>query len=348
MHQYHKALTKELIEFAQTSGKLHLETIFFGGGTPSTYPESLLLDMFGTLRKMFEFDSNAEVTIEVNPGTVKSEHLKVWKTVGINRLSIGVQSLKDSVLKSLNRHQSAAQVTELLQAANPLFDNISIDLILGMPDVSELEWKELINTVMQWPIKHISIYFLTIHENTPLYFKVQQHKVTVPEDDYVIDLYHWTRERLAMHGFEQYELSNFAIAGYESRHNTVYWERKPYKGIGLGACSFDGEKRFQNEKNLIKYMSSLEKNESITLSCEVLNDEQIRLEKLMLGLRRRKGVAYQELLEHFSTQEKNVFDSTIKNLIDHNFLIESNGRLMLTAQGLLIENQIIVQLMRTN
>lgn len=346
MNRYHTALVKEIKDFGAQAGKQPIETIFFGGGTPSTYPLPLLLDTFGTLEDMFEIDTQAEITIEVNPGTVSPEHLQVWKHVGINRLSIGVQSLKDEALKSLNRHQSAAQVLHLLKQAAPLFDNISVDLILGLPEVSSTEWQELLAQVVTWPIKHVSIYFLTIHENTPLYFKVQQNKVDLPPDETIIPLYHWTVEWLARHGFEQYELSNFAKPGYESRHNTVYWERKPYKGFGLGACSFDGALRLQNEKNLMKYMAAVDQNQSHIISVESLSADQIGLEKLMLGLRRRSGVLLDEITQGLDEHDRLKRIQAIERLKSHEFLFEREGRLVLTPRGLLLENEVIVQIAR--
>lgn len=346
MSRYHASLLKEIKDFGLQAGKIKLETVFFGGGTPSTYPLPLLLDTFGTLEDMFEIDSHAEITIEVNPGTVSPEHLRVWKQVGINRLSIGVQSLKDAALKSLNRHQSAAQVLQLLQQAAPLFENISVDLILGLPEVSSDEWKELLAQVVTWPIQHVSIYFLTIHENTPLYFKVQQNKVDLPPDETIIPLYHWTVEWLAQHGFEQYELSNFAKPGYESKHNTVYWERKPYKGFGIGACSFDGALRLQNEKNLMKYMAAVDNNQSPVISVEQLCADQIGLEKLMLGLRRRVGVSLQDITQGLDEQSMQKRLQAIERLKSHDFLLERDGRLVLTPRGLLLENEVVVQIAR--
>lgn len=191
MEQYHRALCAEMTHFGKHySEKLILDTVFIGGGTPSTYPDALLLDMFGTLRTIFDVQSSAEVTIEVNPGTVRSvEQLEHWKKLGINRLSIGVQSLKDPVLKKLNRLQSASDVYALLAKTQHIFDNVSVDLILGLPDVSEAEWKELLQTVVTWPIKHLSIYFLTVHEDTPLYFKVKTQAIVLPPDDALVDLY---------------------------------------------------------------------------------------------------------------------------------------------------------------
>ena len=345
MERYHNALKKEIRDFAQKCDqKPHLKTIFFGGGTPSTYPDALLLDTFDTLKSVFSFDEEIEVTIEVNPGTIRPEQMKIWKDAGINRLSIGVQSLKDGVLQKMNRHQTAEQVFFLLEHAEPYFENLSVDLILGFPDVSDDEWKELLKKAVTWPIKHISMYFLTIHENTQLYFKVQQNKVQLPPDNAIVDLYHWSRDFLAQHGFEQYELSNFAHPGYESKHNTVYWERDPYYAFGLGACSFDGTRRFQNEKNLMKYLAHVEQEKPIVTFAETLTEQQIRLERMMLGLRRRQGVARTVLMQGLNAQQCENIALNIAELKENNFLVEQDDVLRLTPIGLAVENQIITKL----
>ncbi len=345
MERYHKALVSEIEQFgAVYEGTRKIDTIFLGGGTPSTYPDELLLDTFDTLKKIFSFSKNIEVSIEVNPGTVREEQLAHWKRLGINRLSIGVQSLKDQVLQNLNRLQSAQQVHELLAKAPAHFDSISIDLILGLPGVSDDEWKALIEKVVTWPIKHVSVYFLTVHEDTPLYFKVATNRVTLPTDETMVMLYEWTVKTLAAHGFERYELSNFAQPGYESRHNTVYWERKPYKAFGLGACSFDGKQRFQNEKNLIKYMEGVEQKKEVTAFCECLTPEQIQLERLMLGLRRKVGVSWTDLFEHMPDGEKEQFKKTVGALKEKRLLEERDGQLLLTTAGMVVENEIITRL----
>jgi oxygen-independent coproporphyrinogen-3 oxidase len=345
MGRYHDVLKKEITDLiAKTGQKPLLKTIFFGGGTPSTYPNPLLLDMFGTLEGMFLFDKNIEITIEVNPGTVSLDQLKVWKEVGINRLSIGVQSLKDGVLQKMNRHQTADQVYFLLNNAKDYFDNLSVDLILGLPEVSESEWKDLLEEVVTWPIKHLSMYFLTVHENTQLYFQVKKNAVTLPADDAVVDLYYWSRDFLQQHGFEQYELSNFAKPGYESRHNTMYWERKPYYAFGLGACSFDGMRRFQNEQNLMKYMHGVEQEKSIIAFSEELTPQQVRLERIMLGLRRREGVGSEAIMEGLDSGERVNIARAITQLREQKLLTDANGQLRLTPAGLALENQVIMQL----
>lgn len=345
MERYHRALVKEIKEFAsKCSEKITLDTIYFGGGTPSTYPDDLLLDMFGILKELFVFDEKIEITLEVNPGTVRFEQLALWKKLGINRISIGVQSLNDTVLHKLNRLQKASDVYSLLENAPNYFDNISVDVILGLPDISRDEWEQLLAKIVTWKITHLSMYILEIHDTTPLFFNVASKKVTLPCDDDVVNAYHWSRDFLAQHGFTQYEVSSFARMGKESRHNTTYWERKPYRGFGLGACSFDGTSRLQNEKNLLKYLENSEHDKYQPVFTETITKDQIYAEKIMLGLRRIKGVCWEEISIDLSDERKAKLKTTISLLQEQKLIIESNGILQLTPAGLTVENDIITRL----
>lgn len=345
MERYHNALIQEIKDFGSNySEKMPLDTIYFGGGTPSTYPDHLLLDMFGILGEFFSFDKNTEITIEVNPGTVRPEQLGLWKQLGINRMSVGVQSLNDDVLKKLNRLQKASDVYHLLDKAPAYFDNISVDVIVGLPGVSVEEWKNLLAEIVTWNISHISMYVLEIHDSTPLFFNVKSKKVTLPCDDDVVELYYWSREFLAQHGFVQYEISSFARNSKESRHNSMYWERKPYRGFGLGACSFDGTSRFQNEKNLMKYMESVEEKKYKPAFVEKITTEQVYAEKIMLGLRRMQGVVWSEISNNLTEQQQNNLLEKIAALKEQKLLKEHNGRLQLTPAGLIVENEIITRL----
>jgi len=345
MERYHQALVKEIRAFkgifTQTKP---LKTIYFGGGTPSTYPPELLLDTFGTLKDIFMFDEKTEVTFEVNPGTVTKEALKVWKEVGINRLSIGVQSLKDQVLQGLNRHQKATDVYALLDDVKKDFDNVSVDFILGLPGVSVEEWKQMVHDAMKWPIQHISVYFLMVQQNTPLYFKVKTNKVQLPPDDEIVDLYEWLVELLESHGFYRYELSNFAKSGFESRHNQAYWDRKPYAAFGLGACSFNGSARCQNEKNLGKYMDLVQEGKSVICEREELDSQKIAEEKIMLGLRQRKGVCVKDIMGHFSEEKQKLFLSNVERLQEQKLIEQKNGFVFLTPRGYALENEVAVRL----
>ena len=346
MGQYHEALKQEIILFnADNQQPVLLETIFMGGGTPSTWPPVLLLDISGTLKKIYCIDSTTEWTLEVNPGTVDDHKLRVWKEAGINRLSIGVQSLNDTALTTLNRHQTIKSVYTLLDQAAPIFDNLSIDLILGLPGISAQAWRDTITTVVNWPIKHLSVYFLTVHETTPLYFAVQQDKIKLPfDDEQLVELYQWTVERLAEHGFEQYELSNFARAGYRSRHNQAYWQHKPYKGFGLGACSFDGRSRSQNTKNIMRYMTTLEHAQEPNDFYEQLTDEQLTLESLMLALRQKQGITLAALAPKLKAPAYLL--STVQELQQRKLLEYDGTSIRLTPAGFAVEHEVLLTLLK--
>lgn len=345
MEQYHQALKQEIIAYAKTSSNnAPLKTIFIGGGTPSTYPLHLLKDLTQTLHQLFDIDPQVEFSMEVNPGTVTQEKLDTWKEVGINRLSIGVQSLNDEVLKKLNRHQKAEHVYSLLNDASKLFNNISVDLIVGLPGIEFEEWQDLVHKVVSWPIKHISMYFLTVHEDTPLYFGVKLQKIMLPTDDLVVDSYYWTRDILEKQLFKQYEISNFGKDGYHSRHNSNYWSRKPYKAVGLGACSFDGQTRFQNEKNLLKYMKTVNEQVEPYIFNETLTHKDIWLEELMLGLRQIKGVELDKLTVNLERDKQAIFIEKVNNMQDLGFVSCHNGILSLTSRGLALTNEVAVKL----
>ena len=345
MQQYHNALKKEILAFvASCPEKIELDTIYFGGGTPSTYPNELLLDTFGILKDAFMFSKNIEITIEVNPGTIKPGQLAFFQSVGINRMSVGIQSLNDEILRGLNRHQKASDVYALLNKAFEFVPNVSVDVILGLPGVSAYEWRALLKKLISWPIKHLSLYMLEVHENTQLFFKVKSKTLVLPPDDALVEQYFWSQDFLQRNGFEQYEVSSFAKPGFHSRHNTVYWERKPYKAFGLGACSFDGAKRMQNEKNLMQYMKNSETSNWQEPFCEVLTNQQVRIENIMLGLRRVTGVSYEQVMQGLSDEEKQRREEIIFQLEQRSLLKKDGDRLLLLPHDLALENEIITQL----
>ncbi len=351
MEQYHQALKKEIILYGNYAGSKRIKTIFFGGGTPSTYPPNLLLDMFGILKDTFTLEDGCEITLEVNPGTVNLEKINAWKAAGITRLSIGVQSLNNTILSSLNRHQKAQDVFSLLESAHAHFQVLSVDLILGLPGISTQEWQELIYAAILWPIKHISVYFLTVHEDTPLYYGVARKKIILPTDDTMIATYQWTVDTLLGNGFDQYEVSNFARRGFESRHNTVYWKRLPYKGFGLGACSFDGASRFQNEKNLMRYLNTVESADTmenlagLSVMAETLTEHQAWIEELMLGLRQKNGVSWQMIHAKLSGEKCAAFTEKVQEFIMLGHMSGNSDRFWLTPSGRAIENEIVVALL---
>lgn len=340
MERYNRALCNEIDSFAKLYPKCRVPTMYIGGGTPSTWPDELLLDMSGRIVNVLESQWPSEVTIEVNPGTVAPHQLKLWRNVGINRLSIGVQYNDSVVLAALNRYQAIDDVVALLGGACKEFDNISVDVMLGLPNVDQAGWKKFLEDVVKWPIQHISLYCLMVHEFTPLYFKVARKELILPESEMVADLYLWSIEFLESNGFSHYEVSNFARQGYESKHNCVYWDRKPYKGFGLGACSFDGASRYTNEQNLMRY---IELEDPCALK-EQLTESDVRLETIMLGLRRPMGVTFKDLFVSISLSKQREMHDKIAQLCSAGYVIIENDRVKLTRSGFIVEQEIIAQL----
>ena len=323
-----------------------IKTIFFGGGTPSLYPLELLPELFTTLRNHVDLSTVTEATIEANPSDITEERLSAWQELGINRLSMGVQSLDDNVMQTLNRRQTMADVHNAIRIAPKYFNNLSIDLILGLPGVTPTQWFKDLATVVNWPIKHISVYFLMVHEKTPLYFSIQQGKTVLNDDETLTDMYVKTVHFLEEHGFFQYEISNFAQNGYHSVHNCAYWDRKPYYGVGLGASSFDGLYRMTNTANLMTYLQSDGPEGFIVdKTTEKLTREQVHLEHLMLSLRQKKGLNLHHMVYFESEETKLRFNTKVKNLIHRGLLEERDGTIRLTLQGMMLENDVIVELL---
>jgi oxygen-independent coproporphyrinogen-3 oxidase len=344
MERYYQALMAEMEIFWQQYPKCSIDTLYIGGGTPSTWPDRLLLDMSGKMRSVFCMDQLREVTIEVNPGVVRTEQVKLWRKCGINRLSMGVQYTDPAVLAALNRFQSVEDVYSLLAIACKEFDNISVDLMLGLPGIDKEGWYRFVQEVVTWPITHISLYCLMVHEHTPLYYKAERGEIALPDESVIADLYCWSVDFLAKHGFMQYEVSNFALQGFESRHNTVYWNRMPYKGFGLGASSFDGEKRSMNEHNLMRYMTTIEQGGDPIIFTEQLDAEDERLEKIMLGLRRTIGIRYELLLDGLSIHKQQVIEAKIRKFCDAGLMRIDEDTIKLTTTGFVLEQEIIAEL----
>lgn len=344
---YHETLCSEVKTFSQlTNGKnTKISTLFMGGGTPSLYDTTQMAEFFRLLHEHYDLTQLHEASIEVNPADVDEERLDAWRECGLTRLSMGVQALDDQLLAKLNRRQRTTDVTRALKLAPKYFDRISVDLILGLPGITQEQWKKTLEQAISWPIEHISIYFLTIHEKTPLYFKVERGEHVLPPDDSVIAMYEYTIEFLTRHGFNQYEISNFAKIGAESIHNRAYWERKPYKGFGIGAASFDGKSRFVNHKNLPEYLTLYKNSSSIVYETkEILTDQQELLEILMLGLRQRDGVDLHRMVYWLNEGQKSRFFAQVQELLHAELLYEKDGRICLTTKGMILENEIIISL----
>lgn len=345
--EYHDALCVEINEFAKKHKNKFapIKTFFLGGGTPSLYPLNLLKNLFTVLEQNFDLTKLQETTIEANPQDITEERIAVWKNLGFNRLSIGVQILNDKILKNLNRIQTKKDVFNALELSLKYFRNLSIDLILGLPGVTQKNWEYTLQTLLKFPITHISVYLLTIYEKTPIFFKLENRELKLIQESTLIKMYQATIDLLKKHDLQQYEISNFAKPGFESIHNRSYWDRKPYKGFGLGAASFYGSTRIVNEKNLAKYLKNSNNTNKIQLlNIEKLTKQQKLLETLMLGLRQKKGIDLQHMLYSLKSNEKEKFIKGLKILKNEGLIQEAGGNITLTSKGMLLENEIILKL----
>ncbi|MDQ5890771.1 MAG: hypothetical protein QG604_645 [Candidatus Dependentiae bacterium] len=349
--QYHEALCNEIRSFVASRPHTFgapIKTIFLGGGTPSLYPLPLLKELFSLLRSLFDLSNTEEISLEVNPGGQTDDHFGTWRDVGINRLSVGVQVLDDAILAKLNRPQKKAEVLEFFERAPHFISNLSADCIIGLPGVDDVCWRDTVETTLSWPLKHTSLYFLTIHENTPLYHGVKAGTITIPRDEQVLAQYAWTVQRYAQAGLAQYEISNFAVPGFESIHNRGYWDRTSYYGFGIGAASYDGTYRCANKKKLTGYLQhfSTPTAEVKTWygSIEKLTHEQKILEELMLGLRQRTGVGLHRMVYLCPLAQSQPFGEVRDRLVAEGYLEASETHIRLTPKGQIFENEVVVQL----
>ena len=308
-----------------------IRTIYIGGGTPSQLTNSDL----ARLLRVLPVAEAEEVTMEANPSDMTEAKLKAWQQMGINRLSIGVQSFDDGMLAFLNRRHDSKQAKKVIHLAQDLgYDNISIDLMYALPCQTMEQWQADIEIALSFGVQHISTYCLSYEEGTPLWRLREKGVVHETDDDLANDMYAYLCQRLKDAGYMHYEVSNFALPGYESKHNSSYWDGTPYLGLGAGAHSYDGVSRQWNVANLSKYLRDI-MNGKVPSKREHLTETEKYNERVMLGLRTSKGIeATDELLKkaqpHIATGKLQLAD----------------GQLIATLEGINILNTIITDLMR--
>jgi oxygen-independent coproporphyrinogen-3 oxidase len=342
---YHETLLQEITAYGASLGvKPSIKTIFIGGGTPSLYPPEKLHELFALLHKTFDLRQTTEITLEANPADITEDRADAWECAGINRISCGVQVLDDAVLQRLNRRQRSIDVFNAAKILPKYFSNVSMDLIIGMPGVTDATWLQTIETLCACTIQHLSIYFLTVHEKTPLYFKLQRGDLILPDEDALLNLYEATVAYVASKGFVQYEISNFAQQGFASQHNIGYWQRRPYKGFGIGAASFDGTQRTVNDKNLTRYLDNRKTGSFVPLEIETLTPQQITLERLMLSLRQASGMPLEDMLECVEEKQRNSLIASLQELELIGLLLIENKKVRLTLRGMILENEVVLRL----
>lgn len=340
----------------------NIETLFIGGGTPSLMTGQQLTELLDTVRASFHVSPVGEWTMECNPGTTDAETLRIYRNAGINRLSFGLQSMNDEELKYLGRIHTAKQFTENYQAARRVgFENINIDLMSALPGQTTASWMDTLNKAAAFEPEHLSAYSLIIEEGTPFWDLYgddrsgeanadgiiadggagQQGKaaiLTLPDEDSERQMYHLTKRILAEKGYERYEISNYARKGFECRHNLIYWQRKDYLGLGLGAASMVGNRRFSNVSDMTSYMHDW------SYCQEEILDRKAQIEETMfLGLRCTAGVSDRMFTEKFGQSMMDIYGDIIRKYLSEGFLIynPSDGRLAFSEAGTDVSNWIL-------
>jgi len=332
--EYITSLCKQIEYYADKSSEFEVSSVYFGGGTPSFINEKYIKIVLDIIRDKYNVIPNAEITIEVNPGTVNFEKLKEYKKFGINRLSIGVQTLNDNLLEVIGRVHTASEAKECFYLArNAGFDNISLDIMFGLPNQTLEDVKDTVDEFIKLNPEHVSAYSLKIEEGTAFYKLYSENKLILPSEELERDMYYLLKDRLNKAGYSQYEISNFAKLNYHSKHNTAYWERQDYLGFGISASSCFNEVRFSNTNSFEEYVKNPMEN---FFEEEILTEDVIKSERVILGLRMLKGVSE----ECFCKEE---WRNALEELINKGLLINIGGMIKLTDKGLDLANQVFVE-----
>ncbi len=315
-------------------------TLYIGGGTPSLLPPALMDRLLGGVRRHFCVLPDAEWTCECNPGTVTGEFLAVLREHGVNRLSMGAQACQDRLLKLLGRIHDWAQVVSSAELARQYgFDNLNLDLMLGLPTQTVQDAAASLQAALQLSPTHLSCYGLILEEGTPLERMVRDGVYALPDEDAEREMYELCRATLAQNGFQQYEISNFSRPGFACRHNLDCWRRKEYVGLGCAACGFLGNIRYQNPPDLSDYLGGKAPQET------AITPEEARFESVMLGLRTMEGVPEKDFFQMHGVSLRDAFGDRLQKPLRQGLIEWKDGCLRLTRRGMDVQNAVLVELL---
>ena len=344
MDAYQKSLLAHIRETAPLAQGIPVDTIYFGGGTPSWYGARRIQELLSALSKLFQVEKDAEITVEANPDSVDLRALRRLRKAGVNRLSLGMQSGFPQELESVHRPHTVRQVDEAVAAARKAkLNNVSLDLIYGLPGQTMDSWKATVEHALSLIPQHLSCYGLKVEEGTPLARRAAEGEI-LPDDDQQADMYLWTVERLAAAGYRQYEISNFARAGFQSRHNLKYWMGRPYIGFGPGAHSDFGGRRYSFTRDLEGYIAAVLEGGTVIDESDLIPQRERGGEYLMLRLRTTRGIEEWEYRREFFMN----FDPIEQKLEEYErqgWAERHDRRWNLTAKGFLVSNQLIGELL---
>jgi oxygen-independent coproporphyrinogen-3 oxidase len=354
--RYVHALTKEIAEWHELETPSLADTIYFGGGTPSLLTAAQIERILGAVHDRFEVISGAEVTMEMNPASIlsakdespelSSEKLRDFRRLGINRASFGAQTFDDRELKQLGRTHTAADIPSTFDRLREAgFENINFDLIAGLPGQTLAGWKRNLDEALKLRPDHLSLYLLDVHEGTPLADQIRRRMCPKPDDDLGGEMYQLMLDEVSAAGYEHYEISNFCLPGFQSRHNTKYWNGTPYYGFGCSAHSYDGRRRrWANERDVAKYVDLIEDQRSPVVERTDLNEEDARSESIFLGLRLMRGLDLEDYRARFGSDLRDRYDADLSRLREAGLIEIDKGLMRLTRRGALLSNEVFAAL----
>ncbi len=340
MPNYHQALIAHLEESARGIRNYEVDSVYFGGGTPSYYGAEHLLEIFDVLKRNGNVRMDAEVTVECNPDSMRFKDLRLLRQEGVTRLSVGVQATNNDLLKLIGRRHTFQQAELAFSAARKAgFDNISLDLIYGLPSQTKSDWAESLARIVEMHPEHISCYGLKLEEGTPMYREYKNSPV-LPSEDEQADMYSYAAEMLERYGYRQYEISNFCAPGFESLHNLKYWNLDDYMGFGPGAHSCVGNLRYSFVKDLKRYISGVERKVSIIDEYQLVDPLERSVEYLMLSMRTNRGVSEEDYRIRTQSDWKPIH-RVLQAFAEKGWAEQTDGRWHFTVPGFLISNTLI-------
>ena len=347
METYLSAVCREMRAQAAFFGRREVSTVFIGGGTPTLMTGAQVQHLMDGLRACFDLAPDAEITMEGNPGTVTAEHLAAYRAAGVNRLSLGVQSMDDALLAAIGRIHTAAQAREAVQLARAAgFTNINLDLMLGLPGQSAAQWERTLAEAIALSPEHLSCYSLIVEEGTPLSAQLERGECApLPDEDALCRMDEITEQLTVQAGFARYEVSNYARPGRECRHNIVYWACRPYLGLGCAAHSDMDGRRFYNPDDWAGYLR-LAQSGSAVRAQEGENTPQDRMfERMMMGLRMVQGVDCVRFFRDFGVRPEEVWPEALSRSLGAGLMERRGDFLRLTGRGMQVMNSVLVELL---
>ncbi|MDE0021495.1 MAG: radical SAM family heme chaperone HemW [Candidatus Poribacteria bacterium] len=323
-----------------------VKTLFFGGGTPSLLDGRQMGWLMDALRRSFNIQPQAEITLEANPETADEPRLRAYRNAGVNRLSIGAQTFDDAALKQLDRTHSSEQINRAYQnARNAGFENINLDMMFALPGQTMRKWQEDARRSLSLDPEHLSVYNLTIEPKTVFHYWNRQGRLSLPDEDLQADMYEWTLDEMERAGYPYYELSNFAKPGSECEHNLRYWRNKPHAGIGPGACGYLNGERTANTRGTRSYIKRIEEGRDPIVERERLAGKAARAETIRQGLRMRSGVPLTEYARRYGLNLLDDFQAEIEQITRLGLTKLADGALRLTRRGVLLANEAFLRLL---